>query len=89
MNKGQHFSVKYKPPGHLTPGEFGQRIGGMSPFQVRDRMFRGFIRYKHIGSFYFIPEEEVERFQQMEAMRALPLDVFDYGRGCGPAPEVC
>lgn len=24
-----------------------------------------------------------------QALKDMPLDCFDYGRGCGPAPEVC
>lgn len=27
--------------------------------------------------------------KQNPALKDQPLDVFDYARGCGPAPEVC
>ena len=77
-----------RPPGYYTVAEVAQ-LTGLKVRQIHDRIRSSKIHPVRKGYYLFIAPAELERFQKSLALESLPLDVFDYKRGCGPAPEVC
>ena len=76
-----------RPPGYHSVAEVAE-ITGLTVRQLHRIIRAGKLRPIRKSHYFFISPEELDRFKRTQALKSMPLDVFDYARGCGPAPEV-
>lgn len=78
------------PAGYMSVSEFAQATG-MKAQSVRYMIQRRRLAFVKVGVYFFVAKHELTRCRQetmRDSLKSMPLDVFDYARGCGPAPEV-